>query len=47
MSSEYNEILSVVYGLISNYQVDKLYIDAANPSFIKSKIWISEDPDFE
>ena len=44
MSSEYNEILSVVYGLISNYQVDKLYID---PSFIKSKIWISEDPDFK
>ena len=40
-------MLSVVYGLISKYQVDKIYIDAANPSFIKSKIWISEDSDYD
>ena len=32
---DYNEMLSVVYGLISKYHVDKVYIDAANPSFIK------------
>jgi hypothetical protein len=33
---DYNEMLSLVYGLISKYQVDKVYIDVANPSFIKS-----------
>ena len=47
MSPDYNEMLSVVYGLISKHQVDKIYIDAANPSFIKSKIWIGEDPDYD
>jgi hypothetical protein len=45
---DYNEILSVVYGLISKYQVDKVYIDGANPSFIKSlKIWIGEEADYD
>ena len=34
--SDYNEMLSLVYGLISKYQIDKVYIDGANPSFIKS-----------
>jgi hypothetical protein len=29
-------MLSLVYSLISRYQVDKIYIDGANPSFIKS-----------
>ena len=33
---DYNEMLSLVYGLISKYQVDKVYIDGANPSFMKS-----------
>ena len=47
MSPDYNEMLSVVYGLISKYQVDKIYIDAANPSFIKLKIWLGEDPDYD
>jgi len=43
---DYNEMLSVVYGLMSKYQVDKVYIDGANPSFIKSlKIQIGEDAD--
>jgi hypothetical protein len=41
-------MLSVVYGLISKYQVDKIYIDGANPSFIKSlKIQIGEEADYE
>jgi hypothetical protein len=45
---DYNEMLSVVYGLISKYQVDKVYIDSANPSFIKSlKLQIGEDPDYD
>jgi hypothetical protein len=45
---DYNEMLSVVYGLISKYQVDKVYIDGANPSFIKSlKLQIGEDPDYD
>jgi hypothetical protein len=45
---DYNEMLSVVYGLMSKYQVDKTYIDGANPSFIKSlKLQIGEDADYE
>jgi hypothetical protein len=41
-------MLSTVYGLISKYQVDKIYIDGANPSFIKSlKIQIGEDADYD
>ena len=44
----YNEMLSTVYGLISKYQVDSVYIDGANPSFIKSlKIEIDEYPDYD
>jgi hypothetical protein len=31
---DYNEMLSTVYGLMSKYNVDKVYIDGANPSFI-------------
>ena len=42
---DYNEMLSLVYGLISRYQVDKIYIDGANPS--KSlKLQIGEDADY-
>jgi hypothetical protein len=45
---DYNEMLSVVYGLISKYQIDKVYIDGANPSFIKSlKLQIGEDLDYD
>ena len=45
---DYNEMLSTVYGLISKYQVDKIYIDGANPSFIKSlKIQIGEEADYD
>ena len=41
-------MLSLVYGLISKYQVDKIYIDGANPSFIKSlKIQIGEEADYD
>jgi hypothetical protein len=44
----YNEMLSTVYGLMSKYQVDKVYIDGANPSFIKSlKLQIGEDADYD
>src|SRR4030095_16281113 len=45
---DYNEMLSTVYGLMSKYSVDKLYIDGANPSFIRSlKLQIGEDPDYD
>jgi hypothetical protein len=45
---DYNEMLSTVYGLMSKYGVDKIYIDGANPSFIKSlKIQIGEDADYD
>jgi hypothetical protein len=45
---DYNEMLSVVYGLMSKYQIDKVYIDGANPSFIKSlKLQIGEDTDYD
>ena len=41
-------LISVVYGLISIYDVDRIYIDRANPSFIKSlKLQIGEDPDYD
>jgi hypothetical protein len=43
---DYNEMLSVVYVLMTKYNVDKVYIDGANPSFIKSlKLQIGEEPD--
>ncbi len=45
---DYNEMLSVVYGLMSKYSIDKVYIDGANPSFIKSlKLQIGEDPAYD
>ena len=45
---DYNKMLSLVYGLISKYQVDKVYIDGANPSFIKSlKLQIGEEADYD
>ena len=41
-------MLSLVYGLISKYQIDKVYIDGANPSFIKSlKLQIGEEADYD
>src|SRR5689334_15367788 len=41
-------MLSLVYGLISKYQIDKVYIDGANLSFIKSlKLQIGEDADYD
>jgi hypothetical protein len=45
---DYNEMLSAVYGLMSKYNVYKVYIDGANPSFIKSlKLQIGEDTDHD
>jgi hypothetical protein len=45
---DYNEMLSTVYGLMSKYQVDNVYIDGANPSFIKSlKLQIGEEADYD
>jgi hypothetical protein len=45
---DYNEMLSTVYGLMSKYDVDKVYIDGANPSFIRSlKLRIGEDADYD
>jgi hypothetical protein len=45
---DYNEMLSLVYGLMSKYNVDKVYIDGANPSFIRSlKLQIGEDQDYD
>jgi hypothetical protein len=41
-------MLSVVYALVSKYAVDKVYIDGANPSFIKSlNLQIGEDADYD
>ena len=33
---DYNEMMSTIYILMSKYDVDKVHIDGANPSFIKS-----------
>ena len=36
-----------VYGLMSKYDVDAVYVDGANPSFIKSlKLQIGENPNY-
>jgi hypothetical protein len=41
-------MLSTVYSLMSKYDVDKVYIDGANQSFIKSlKLQIGEDADYD
>ncbi|MFL6433079.1 MAG: hypothetical protein ACJ71O_05005, partial [Nitrososphaeraceae archaeon] len=45
---DYNEMLSTAYSLMSKYNVDKVYIDGANASFIKSlKLQIGEDADYD
>jgi hypothetical protein len=45
---DYNEMLSTAYSLMSKYDVDKVYIDGANPSFIKSlKLQIGEEADYD
>ena len=45
---DYNEMLSVVYRLMTKYNVDKVYIDGANPSFIRSlKLQIGEEADYD
>jgi hypothetical protein len=45
---DYNEMLSLVYRLMGKYNVDSVYIDGANPSFIKSlKLQIGEDADYD
>ena len=44
---DYNEMLSLVYSLMSKYDVDSVSIDGANPSFIRSlKLQIGEDPNY-
>jgi hypothetical protein len=41
-------MLSTVYNLMSKYQIDKVYVDGVNPSFIKSlKLQIGEDADYD
>src|SRR5919204_2397514 len=45
---DYNEMMSTIYILMSKYDVDKVHIDGANPSFIKSlRLQIGEDPDYD
>jgi hypothetical protein len=45
---DFNEMLKMAWNLIVNYTVQKIYIDGANPSFIKSlKIQWGERPDYE
>jgi hypothetical protein len=43
---DYNEMLSIVGDLIQKYNPNKILIDGANPSFIRSlKIQLNENPD--
>jgi hypothetical protein len=45
---DYNEMLSTVYSLMSKCDIDMVYVDGTNPSFIKSlKLQIGEDPDYD
>jgi hypothetical protein len=44
----YSKNFALLYDLTSKYDVDKVYIDGANPSFIKSlKLQIGEDADYD
>jgi hypothetical protein len=44
---DYSEMVETVYSLMSKYQVDKTYVDASSPSFIKSlKLRIGEKADY-
>jgi terminase large subunit-like protein len=44
---DFNQMLDTVYSLLSQYNVDKVYIDGANPSFIRSlKLQIGEAADY-
>jgi hypothetical protein len=45
---DYNEMLRTAYGLIRKYNIEKIYVDGANPSFIRSlKVLLDEDPEYE
>jgi hypothetical protein len=45
---DYNEMLNVVSKLIKKFNINKIYIDGANPSFIRSlKTQMDERPDYE
>jgi hypothetical protein len=45
---DYNEMLNVVWKLLKKFNINKVYIDGANPSFIRSlKVQIDERPDYE
>ena len=45
---DFNEMLSMAWDLLVKHSVQKIYIDGANPSFIKSlKIQWGERPDYE
>ena len=42
------QLWSTVYTLMSKYNIDKVYIDGANPSFIRSlKLQIGEEADYD
>src|SRR5918912_4533218 len=44
---DHNEMLDLVYSLMSKYQTDKVYIDGSAPSFIRSlKIQVGEKADY-
>jgi hypothetical protein len=45
---DYNQMLNVVSKLIKKFNINKIYIDGANPSFIRSlKSEMDERPDYE
>jgi hypothetical protein len=45
---DFNDMLNVVIELMEKYQIQKVYIDAANPSFIRSlKLAIGDREDYE
>src|ERR687887_659142 len=46
--ADYNNMLATCVSLIAEYNVKKVYIDGANPAFIRSlKDLIGERPDYE
>jgi wyosine [tRNA(Phe)-imidazoG37] synthetase (radical SAM superfamily) len=45
---DFNEVLKEISTIVTKYDPTKIYIDGANPSFIRSlKLELNEDPEYE
>ena len=45
---DFNDVLNVIMDFVNKHQVQKIYVDAANPSFIRAlKLQIGDREDYE